>query len=78
MQFKDLATELAPQSSEGLDVSVIERTGKKERTINTFVLRTETNPPRTLYKKNLRIEPGAFLEAQVPARVLENILQKLR
>ena len=33
--------------------------------------------PRTLDKKNLRVEPGTFLEAEVPARILENIKQKL-
>ena len=77
MQFKDLATQLAPQSAEPLEGTVITRTGKKERQINTFVLRTETKPPRTLYRKNLRVEPATFLDAEVPARVLENIKQKL-
>jgi len=77
VQFKDLATQLAPQSAEPLEGTVITRTGKKERQINTYVLRTETSPPRTLYKKNLRVEPATFLDAEVPARVLENIKQKL-
>ena len=65
-------TALAPGS-----LTVLTRTGKKDRQINTFVLRTETNPPRTLYKKNLRVEPAAFLDGEVPSRVLENIKQKL-
>lgn len=78
MQFKELAAQLASQSAEPLEGAVIERTGKKEgRQINTYVLRAETNPPRTLYKKNLRTEPATFLETEVPARVLENIRQKL-
>jgi hypothetical protein len=77
VQFKDLATQLATQSAEPLEGAVITRTGKKDRQINTYVLRAETNPPRTLYKKNLRVEPAAFLDAEVPARVLENIRQKL-
>jgi hypothetical protein len=79
MQFKELADQLASQSAEPLEGTVIERTGKKEgRHINTYVLRTETRPPRTLYKKNLRVEPGQFLESEVPVRVLENIKQKLK
>jgi hypothetical protein len=78
MQYKELAAQLASQSAEPLEGTVIERSGKKEgRQINTFVLRTETKPPRTLYRKNLRVEPGQFLESEVPARILENIKQKL-
>ena len=79
MQFKDLADQLAGQSTEPLEGAVIERQGKKEgRQINTFVLRTVTRPPRTLYRKNLRTDAGRFLEGEVPARILENIKQKLR
>jgi hypothetical protein len=78
MQFKDLADQLKEQSAEPLEGTVIERTGKKEgRQINTYVLRTSTRPPRTLYRKNLRTEPAAFLETEVPARILDNIKQKL-
>ena len=77
MQFKELASQLAPQSAETLEGSVITRTGKKERQINTFVLRAETNPPRTLYKKNLRVEPATFLDSEVPARVLHDVKQKI-
>jgi hypothetical protein len=79
MQFKDLADQLAGQSAEPLEGTVIERQGKKEgRQINTFVLRTTTRPPRTLYRKNLRTEPASFLETEVPTRILDNIKQKLR
>jgi hypothetical protein len=79
MQFKDLAAQLAGQSAEPLEGSVIERQGKKEgRTINTFILRTTTRPSRTLYRKNLRTEAALFLEAEVPPRILDNIKQKLR
>jgi len=78
MQFKELADQLKGESAEPLEGTVIERTGKKEgRQINTFVLRTDTRPPRTLYRKNLRNEPAVFLETEVPARILENIKQKL-
>ena len=66
------------RAREPLEGTVIERSGKKEgRQIKTFVLRTETKPPRTLYRKNLRVEPGQFLDSEVPASVLENIKQKL-
>ena len=79
MQFKDLAEQLAGQSAEPLEGTVVERAGKKEgRQINTFVLRTATRPPRTLYRKNLRVETATFLESEVPPRVLENIRQKLQ
>jgi hypothetical protein len=78
MQFKELAEQLQPQSAEPLEGEVIERTGKKDRQINTFVLRTATRPPRTLYRKNLRTEVASFLEAEVPAPILANIKQKLR
>jgi hypothetical protein len=77
VQYKELATQLADQSAEPLEGTVITRTGKKERQINTFVLRTETNPPRTLYKKNLRVEPATFLDSEVPARVLHDVKQKI-
>jgi hypothetical protein len=79
MQFKDLATQLAGQSREPLEGTVIEREGKKEgRQISTFVLRTTTRPPRTLYRKNLRTEAASFLDSEVPPRILDNIKQKLR
>jgi hypothetical protein len=78
MQFKDLATQLAGQSTEPLEGTIVLRQGKKEgRQITTFVLRTVTRPPRTLYRKNLRTDSDVFLEAEVPARVLDNIKQKL-
>jgi hypothetical protein len=78
MQFKELANQLASESAETLEGTVLERAGKKgQRQINTFVLRTETSPPRTLYRKNLRVEPGVFLESEVPAAILQNIKQKL-
>ena len=60
MQFKDLASQLASESAEPLEGTVITRTGKKDRQINTFVLRTETRPARTLYKK----AADRFREAQ--------------
>jgi hypothetical protein len=79
MQFKELATQLATQSSEPLEGTVIERPSKKgDKQIQTFILRTETRPSRTLYRKNLRVAPAAFLESEVPAPVLQNITQKLK
>jgi hypothetical protein len=79
MQYKELEAQLAPQSAEPLEGKVIDRKGKKEgRVINTFVLVTKTKPPRTLYRKNLRVAPEAFLDAQVPENILVNIKQKLK
>ncbi len=79
MLFRELEDQLGGHSAEPLEGEVILRQGKKEgRQINTFVLRANTRPPRILYRKNLRTEPGTFLEAEVPARVLDNIRQKLR
>jgi hypothetical protein len=79
MQFKDLAAQLAGQSAEPLEGAVIVREGKKEgRQISTYILRTVTRPPRTLYRKNLRNDSDVFLEAEVPPRILDNIKQKLR
>jgi hypothetical protein len=79
MQFKDLASQLAGQSAEPLEGTVIVREGKKEgRQISTYILRTVTRPPRTLYRKNLRNDSDVFLEAEVPPRILDNIKQKLR
>src|SRR5262249_12343429 len=79
MQFKDLAEQLAGQSAEPLEGTILERQGKKEgRQINTFVLRTATRPPRTLYRKNLRTEAAPFLESEVRSRILDTIKQKLR
>jgi hypothetical protein len=77
VQYKELAAQLAAESAEPLEGTVITRTGKKERQINTYVLRTESSPPRTLYKKNLRVEPATFLDSEVPAAVLHDVKQKL-
>lgn len=83
MKYRELAERLAEQSVAGLEVSVLDRRGKVrhnkgDKEIKTFVLMTQTNPPRALYRKNLRVEPAAFLEQEVPEVVLTNIQQKLK
>jgi hypothetical protein len=83
MKYRELPERLGEQSLYPLEISVLDRTGKVrhnkgDKAIKTFVLFAQSNPPRAIYRKNLRIEPGQFLEADVPAKVLENIQQKLQ
>jgi len=83
VKFKELAEKLAEQAAYPLEHEVLDRTGKarhhkEDKQIKTFVLWAQTNPKRALYRKNLRIEPATFLEAEVPPLVLLNIQQKLQ
>jgi hypothetical protein len=83
VKFKELAEKLADQAAYPLQGEVLDRTGKVrhnkgDKAIKTFVLWARTHPKRALYRKNLRVEPASFLEAEVPPLVLENIQQKLQ
>ena len=61
MQFKDLAEEMSKVSPVKLTGEVVERKGKKDRAIKTFMLVAQGNPRRAIYRKNLRVDGAAFL-----------------
>lgn len=74
MLFRDLAAELSKTGRVKLESEVIERLGKKEREIKTFILAVPSNPPRAIYRKNLREDAAEFLSREVPPQVLHSIL----
>ena len=77
MQFKDLAEEMSKVSPVKLTGEVVERKGKKDRAIKTFMLVAQGNPRRAIYRKNLRVDGAAFLTSEVPAGVMQTIKGEL-
>jgi hypothetical protein len=73
MQFKDLAEQMSKESPVKLIGEVVERKGKKDRPIKTFMLVAQGNPRRAIYRKNLRVDGPAFLASEVPAGVMQTI-----
>ena len=73
MQFKDLAEQLSKESPVRLTGEVVERVGKNDRVIKTFMLVAQGNPRRAIYRKNLRVDGPAFLASEVPAGVMQSI-----
>ena len=77
MQFKDLAEQMSKESPVKLTGEVVERLGKKDRAIQTFMLVAQTNPRRAIYRKNLRVDGATFLASEVPAGVMLTIKGEL-
>ena len=77
MQFKDLAEQMSKESPVKLTGEVVERKGKKDRAIQTFMLVAQGNPRRAIYRKNLRVDGAAFLASEVPAGVMQSIKGEL-
>jgi hypothetical protein len=73
MQFKDLAEQMSKESPVKLTGEVVERKGKKDRPIQTFMLVAQGNPRRAIYRKNLRVDGAAFLASEVPTGVMQTI-----
>lgn len=73
MKFKDLAEQMSKESPVKLTGEVVERFGKKDRPIKTFMLVAQGNPRRAIYRKNLRVDGDAFLASEVPAGVMQSI-----
>ena len=73
MKFAELAEQMSKESPVRLTGEVVERLGKKDRPIKTFMLVAQGNPRRAIYRKNLRVDGAAFLASEVPAGVMQTI-----